>query len=265
MTDHSIEELFAILIARDLREEDRIILVGANQPMARAGAAMANMTRLPDSRVMLGFAIQSLAGRDTAPGTLPFTLDPRTLAGGEAWMRQGELFDHTWMPEVTFLGGFQVDRRGNLNLLGIPDGNGGWRLRGPGALAQPSFSTNARGYYVLILRHDPRSFVERVACISALGDREQRAKLRLPGGGPRMVISPLGTFDFDESGDMRVRTLHEGVSPERVRVATGFPLDVPAQPARTPPPTPEEIRFLREHVDPEGTLRNRRSSNAGQG
>lgn len=257
MTDHTNEELFAILLARDLRDEDRMIMVGANQPMARAAAAMANMTRLPDARVMLGLAIENLSGRDRAPGTLPFTLDPRTLRGGEAWMHQGSLFDHAWMPDAFFFGGYQVDKRGNVNLLGIPDGNGGWRVRGGGALAHPTISTNCRGSYILMLRHDPRTFVDRVAVISALGDRKRRAELGLPGAGPRMVLSPLGTFDFNDDGDMRIRSLHAGISFSDVQTATGFELMVPAgEIATTDPPTEAELMFLRERVDPDGTLRH---------
>lgn len=253
--DHTLDELFAVLIARDLRADDGVIMVGANQPMARAGAALANMTRLPNARVILGLSVHNLAGRDRAPDVLPFLFDPRTLDGGEAWMRQHAIFDEMSWPDVFFIGGLQVDRRGNVNLLGIPSDGGGWRVRGPGALAQPTMSTYCRGYYVLMLRHEPRTFVERVACVTALGDRRRRRELGLPGGGPRLVLSPLGVFDFDDGGEMRVRGLHEGVEPGSVRDATGFELDVPDDVARTDPPTPDELRVLRERVDPEGTLR----------
>jgi acyl CoA:acetate/3-ketoacid CoA transferase beta subunit len=47
--------------------------------------------------------------------------------------------------------------------------------------------------------------------ITALGDREERERLKLPGGGARFVLS-LGVFDFNASGDMRIRSLHPGVS-----------------------------------------------------
>jgi glutaconate CoA-transferase subunit B len=103
-------------------------------------------------------------------------------------------------------------------------------------------------------RHDTRTFVAKVALTSALGDRRQRERLGLPGGGPRLVLSPLGVFDFDDDGEMRVRSLHGGVEPSTVREATGWDIEVPHDTPTTLPPTAEELAFLRQRVDVEGTL-----------
>jgi glutaconate CoA-transferase subunit B len=250
----SIDELFAILLARDLRHGDQTIMVGANMPMARAAAVMANMTSHPDSRVLIGLGVQSLGDASAPPAVHPFLFDPRTLAA-EALMFQGRVFDDMSRPDVFFVGGLQVDRRGNLNLFGIPDGQGGWKMRGPGSIALATMSTHCAGYYIVMPRHDPRTFVERVALISALGDTSERLRLGFPGGGPRLVLSPLGVFDFDEDGDLRVQSVHDGVTPDALRAATGFDLQVPDDPPRTEPPTAEELELLRERIDVDGTLR----------
>lgn len=250
----SIDELFAILLARDLRADDRTIMVGANMPMARAAAVLASLTTHPDARVLIGLGVHSLGDGAPPPAVHPFVFDPRSLAG-EALMFQGRVFDDMSRPDVFFVGGLQLDRRGNLNLFGIPDGNGGWKMRGPGSIALATMSTHCRGYYVVMPSHDPRTFVDRVALISALGDRTERDRLGLPGGGIRLVLSPLGVFDFDDAGDMRVRSLHEGVTPQQLEEATGFPLDIPADVPTTPPPTAAELAVLRERVDVGGTLR----------
>lgn len=249
----TINELFAILLARDLREEDRTIMVGANMPMARAAAVMANLTTHPDARILIGLGVQALGSGGAPPAVHPFLFDPRTLAA-EALMYQAAVFDDVRSPDVFFFSGLQLDRRGNLNLFGIPDGRQGWKVRGPGSVALATMSTNCRGYYIVMPRHDPRTFVERVALISALGDLSERARLGLPGGGPRLVVSPLGVFDFDAGGDLRVRSLHAGVSSEQVRQATGFDLDVPPGTPETPAPTARELELLRTRVDPHGTL-----------
>jgi glutaconate CoA-transferase, subunit B len=249
----SINELFAILLARDMREGDRTIMVGANMPMARAAAVMANLTTHPDARILIGLGVQCLGDGGDPPGVHPFLFDPRTLAA-EALMYQAEVFDDMSSPDVFFFSGLQLDRRGNLNLFGIPDDRGGWKMRGPGSVALATMSTNCRGYYIVMPRHDQRTFVEKVALISALGDARERARLRFPGGGPRLVVSPLGVFDFDDDGDLRVRSLHEGVTAEAVREATGFALDVPAGTPQTPAPTEPELTLLRERVDVHGTL-----------
>jgi glutaconate CoA-transferase subunit B len=252
--DYTLDELFAVLIARDLRPEDRVIMVGAGLPAARAGAAMANMSRIPDARVILGLSVENLAEADTAPEVLPLLFDPRTLERGEAYMFQHEVFDDMSWPDVFFLGGFQVDRRGNVNMLGIRAG-ARWALHGPGALAQATMSTYCRGYYVLMARHDQRTFVERVSCITALGDRERRREFQLPGGGPRLIISPLGVFDLDEDGEMRVVSLHERATPEQLRESTGFDLELPSKIPSTAPPTGGELALLRERIDIQGVLR----------
>jgi glutaconate CoA-transferase, subunit B len=253
MSDVSQDELFAILLARDLRHGDQTIMVGANMPMARAAAVLASMTSHPDSRVFLGQGIQSLGDAASPPPVHPFIFDPRTRAA-EALMFQGRVFDDMSRPDVFFVGGLQVDRRGNLNLFGIPDGEGGWKVRGPGSIALATMSTHCAGYYIVMPRHDPRTFVEKVALISALGDKQERARLRFPGGGPRLVLSPLGVFDFDDDGDLRVRSLHEGVTADQVREATGWAIDVPDDVPQTTAPTDDELALLRERVDVHGTL-----------
>jgi len=254
MSDASINELFAILLARDLRPEDKTIMVGANMPMARAATVMANLTTHPDTRIFVGLGIQGLGDGGDPPAVHPFLFDPRTFAA-EALMWQGRVFDDMHRPDVFFFGGLQLDKRGNLNLFGIPDGEGGWKMRGPGSVALATMSTYCRGYYAVMPSHSPRTFVERVDLISALGDRTERERLKLPGGGLRFVLSPLGVFDFDDAGDMRVRSLHEGVGVDDVKAATGFELVIPDDVPVTPAPTAEELAVLRERVDTHGTLR----------
>ncbi len=249
----SVDELFAVLLARDLRDGDVAIQVGANMPMARAAVVLANLTTHPDTRIVLGVGVENLSGGRTPPPVHPFLFDPRSI-GGEALMYQSAVFDDMRRPDVFFVGGLQVDRRGNLNLFGIPDGAGGWKMRGPGSVALATMSTYCRGYYIVMPRHDPRTFVEKVALVSALGDADERRRLGFPGGGPRLVLSPLGVFEFGPDGDLRVRSLHDGVTPEAVREATGFPIEVPDGVPTTDPPTDEEIAMLRERVDLSGTL-----------
>jgi glutaconate CoA-transferase, subunit B len=253
MDPPTLNEFLAILLARDIRPEDRTMLVGANMPMARAACVMANLTGNPDARIIIGLGVNGLGDGQEPPGVYPFLFDPRTLRA-EAHMHPGLVFEDTRMLDVFFVGGLQLDQRGNINLFGIPDGHGGWKMRGPGGIAVASMSTHCAGYYIVMPEHSQRSFVKRVAYISALGDRAERARLALPGGGVRLVLSPLGVFDFDDAGDMRVRSLHAGVSDDDVVAATGFELVIPGTVPITPAPTTAELRLLRERVDLHRTL-----------
>ena len=61
-------------------------------------------------------------------------------------------------------------------------------------------------------------------------------------------------FDFHpDSKRMQIRSLHPGVTAEQVVEATGFALEAPGgEIAVTDEPTEEELRILRDHVDPTG-------------
>ena len=49
-----------------------------------------------------------------------------------------------------------------------------------------------------------------------------------------------------------MESLHPGVALEEVRDQTGFELLLPDMIPLTPVPTPEQVRLLRERIDPEG-------------
>jgi glutaconate CoA-transferase subunit B len=51
---------------------------------------------------------------------------------------------------------------------------------------------------------------------------------------------------------MHLAGLHPGVTVEEVRAATGWEINVPPGVAETPPPSREELRLIREVLDPEG-------------
>ena len=54
---------------------------------------------------------------------------------------------------------------------------------------------------------------------------------------------------------MRLRSVHPGVTVDDVTAATGFPLVIPSDVAETRSPTDEDLRLLREVLDP-GSLRD---------
>ena len=67
------------------------------------------------------------------------------------------------------------------------------------------------------------------------------------------MITDLARLDFDPvSKQMRLATLHPGVTVEDVEAHTGFPLLRSPTVGETPLPSAEEVRLLRERIDPEG-------------
>ncbi|MCK4722432.1 MAG: glutaconate CoA-transferase, partial [Dehalococcoidia bacterium] len=83
-----------------------------------------------------------------------------------------------------------------------------------------------------------------------------REKLGLIGGGPCLILTDKAIFDFDpETKLARLRSIHPGVNLDDVIVNTGFTHDyVPQHVSETPPPTDEELKLLREVIDPGGAL-----------
>jgi acyl CoA:acetate/3-ketoacid CoA transferase beta subunit len=206
-------------------------------PIPSIGARLAKRTFSPDLLLTDGEAM--LVGLDGTPeGWLPYRQHLTMVTGGRR---------HVMM------GASQLDRFGNQNISCIGDWSRPTRqllgVRG----APVNTLNNPTSYWVP--RHSPRVFVERVDMVCGVG--YDRAAAAGPSATrfhriPR-VVSDLGVFDFATSDhSMRLASLHPGVTVEQVREATGFELSVPDEVPRTREPTPEELRLIREVIDPGG-------------
>jgi glutaconate CoA-transferase subunit B len=109
--------------------------------------------------------------------------------------------------------------------------------------------------FIWTTTHTPRTFVERVdfrSCAGYLDGGDSRERLGLKNG-PQLVITNLCVMDFEpESKQMRLKSLHPGVTVEDVQAQTGFRLIIPSEVPHTEPPTVEELQLLREVIDPRG-------------
>jgi glutaconate CoA-transferase, subunit B len=160
--------------------------------------------------------------------------------------------------DYSFLGGAQIDQYGNLNSTMIGERYAQPKVRLPGSggandLASLCWQT------VTIIPHEKRKFVPRVDFITTpgylSGPGAREAAGLPPGTGPYKVISTLALMGFDpDSMRMRVESLHPGVTPEEVVAATGFELLFAETLQATAEPTAEELRILREQVDPQGRV-----------
>ena len=153
-----------------------------------------------------------------------------------------------------FLGGAQIDPYGNLNSIIIGEHNH------PKARLPGSGGGNDVGSHcwetVAIMQHDTRRFVPKTDFVTTPGyltGPGEREKAGLPKDtGPAYVVTTLALMDFDpDSKRMRLKATHPGVSVEDVVAATGFELVLPEKVEVTEPPSIEELRLLREEIDPE--------------
>ena len=151
----------------------------------------------------------------------------------------------------------QIDKYGNCNIVCIGDYNKP-KVRLIGPIFQPGHLA-LFGREVIIFGHQKRKFVDKVDFVTGVGFGDgpgSREKLGLIGGGPSMVLTDKAVFDFDpQTKLMRVRSVHPGVSADWVRQNTGFTHSFIAKEVpETPGPTDEELRLIREVIDPRGVL-----------
>jgi glutaconate CoA-transferase subunit B len=155
-----------------------------------------------------------------------------------------------------FLGGAQIDPYGNLNSTIIGPQHHPPKVRLPG-----SGGGNDVGSLcwrtIIIMRHDERRFVQKVDFVTTPGHLTgpgARTEAGLPPDtGPYRVVSTLALLDFEpQTKRMRLMSTHPGVTVEQVIENTGFELVIPDQVGYNEPPTAEELRLLREEIDPEG-------------
>ncbi len=254
-------ELLAAYFASQIENGDRVF-VGANLPVPRAGNLLAHLTHGPDIKVSIGMVSTNLLDEPELE-PFKFSTDHRMSRWAEAVVIHNDIFDAPRKTsDLFFVGGVQIDRFGNTNLIGLkqPDGGEGMALRGPGTLGTASMAYYAKRYYVYSPSHTPRTFVEKVDYISVFGHGaggEDRARLGLDkfNAGPTAVITPLAILDFETPDhSMRIQSVHPGVTVEQVQEATGFELAVPDEVPQTPPPSAEQLQLLRQRIDRDGLL-----------
>jgi len=108
------------------------------------------------------------------------------------------------------------------------------------------------------MRQSRRSFVERIDFRTSPGNLggADGARIRREQGwlgtGPSVVITDLGVYHFGAEGEMRLDSLHPGITLEEVQGKMAWQPAVGEQLVETPPPSADELRLVREVLDPEG-------------
>ncbi|MGW0712399.1 CoA-transferase subunit beta [Streptomyces sp. NPDC002643] len=243
-TEFSRDELMEVNASRALAGA-RSCFVGIGLPSTAANLARATV----NPGLVLIYESGTIGSK---PTRLPLSIGDGELAdSADAVVSVPEMFNY-WLQggriDVGFLGAAQVDRYANINTTVVSRGPDRPEIRLPGAGGAPEIAANC-GKVLMVLRHSPRSFVNKIDFVTTLGHGNgpgDRAKLGLPGAGPVAVITDLGILRPDAStAELFLTEVHPGVTVEQVRAATGWELKVADEVVTTEPPTLEELRALR--------------------
>jgi glutaconate CoA-transferase subunit B len=153
--------------------------------------------------------------------------------------------------DVGFLQGAQIDRYGNINTTVVGD-YATPKVRLPGSGGACEIAILAKKVLVMAPQ-SRRSFPEKVDFVTSPGFLDgpgRREAFGMPGGGPSAVITNLGCYEFVE-GEMTLVSLHPGCTVDDVRANIGWDVRVAETLAETPAPTDEELRIIREELDPQ--------------
>jgi glutaconate CoA-transferase subunit B len=247
-------EMMIVAAARELRAQ-RVCFVGVGLP--NIAVNLAQRTVAPDLELVYEAGVFG-----ARPARLPLSIgDPTIVTGATAVMGMFERFSFYLfggLIDVGFLGAAQIDRFGNINTTVIGPDYAHPTTRLPGSGGACEIAINAREVFV-IMRQSRRSFVERIDFRTSpgnLGGAAEGERIRRRGGwlgrGPTVVVTDLAIYHFDESGEMRLDSLHPGATLDEVRSTMAWEPRVAADLATTPEPTAPELRLIREELDPDG-------------
>ena len=245
--DYSPSELMATAGARELQDRN-IVAVGLGLPVV--ASFLAKQTHAPNMTILFELGV----------------IDPEPIHAGvgladpRVWYRAKVLSSfvdilgtilHKGMVDVGFLGGLETDAYGNLNTTLVGDPHGEFRhMIGSGG-ANDIASCARRT--IIIIRHEARKLKKAVSFVTSPGyitGGDSRVQAGL-GGGPSRVITDKAIFGFHpETKQMMLISIHPGNTLEDVLGTMGFAPVVPEHVPYTEPPTQDQVRLIREVIDP---------------
>ena len=236
-------EICAVAVA-DAFRGDGEILASCFGTIPAIGARLAKLSFAPE--LLLTDGIAHLL-EDVQPVSGPARPDPVI----ESWLPFRSVFDLLWngRRHVVMMAS-QIDRFGNHNFACIgPHAKPKAQLLGMRG-APGNTINHAVSYWVP--SHSAKVFVDKVDVVSGVGyDRAAKLGAAAKFLDVRRVVSNLGVFDFaTRDHAMRLVSVHPGVAVDDVVAATAFPLEIPAEVPATRAPSAEELRIIRDVLDP---------------
>ncbi|MGE3622114.1 MAG: CoA-transferase [Acidimicrobiia bacterium] len=254
MSDYEIHELMVTRVAAEV-DESGVVVMGSFTPLAYAAYMLAKLTHAPDVY---------LTGFD-AVGMRPVQL---SFTGAEAAAYKGAVCRWGMLTEVNSIhlanngaveavSSAQFDGTGAINISVIGDFDKP-AVRLPGGAGAAEVIKMYRRMVAYFGNHNSRTLVDKVNFVTGtrwkVGKAAREAAHLLPG--PIVVVTNLAVLVKEEDDKpFRIESLNPGVDAQTVVDNTGFELEVPDDIPTTPEPTPDQLRLLREKIDPYGTVK----------
>jgi len=249
MADYNAMELMICVSARNL-EDGATVVVGTGAPCA--AAMLAQKTHSPNLCIMF-----EAGGVAPILPSMPISVgDSRTFHKAIMASSMPDIMEtcQRGMVDYTFLGGAQIDMYGNINSTMIGDNHAKPKVRFPGSggandLASLCWRT------MMMTPQDSKRFTSKIDFITSPGYLQggnSRYEAGLPkGSGPYRIITNMAIMGFDEdSKRMKVLSIYPGYTRKDVQDNCGFELLWADRLDETDPPHADELRILREQVDP---------------
>jgi len=253
MSNFSPAELMVCRIAAEM-DETGVTVLGSFTPLAYAAYMLAKLTHAPDA-YMIGYNAM-----DMPPVELAFMGSEAAAYRGSTarwgFLRAVNVVHLANRGNVEAVSSAQIDQNASINLSVIGNYDTP-KVRLPGGVGAPEVVQNYRTMLAYFGRHDKRILTERVDF--ATGGRfpisaDARAARGLQAG-PVKIITPMAVLVKRFDGQpFAIESVHCGATVNAVVEATGFSLDVPDETPATAEPTAEQLRLLRETIDPFGTI-----------
>lgn len=246
--EYNAMELMLTTASR-LLTDNSVVIVGTGAPCA--ASMLAQKTHAPGLTVLF-----EAGGVGPLLPSMPISVgDSRTFYRGlwatsmdaiMSMLQRGEV-------DTAFIGGAQIDMYGNINTTVIGNYQKP-KVRFPGSGGANDLASLSWNSICMTIQNRKR-FVKTVDFLTTPGyldgpGARERAGLP-PDTGPYKVVTDLCVMGFHhESKRMMVESIHPGITGEKIQENTGFELLWAEQLEQTDVPTEEELRILREEVDP---------------
>lgn len=244
--DYSLAELMICAGAEAFRHDGEVLATGIGViPRLAASLAMKTINQdlmMTDSEAYLLSEPNPIGQRSD-----------EFVQKNETWMGFSRIFDNVWSKKRhAMVGPTQIDQFGQANISALGSDYTRPKVQMLGVRGFPGNSIcHANSFFVP--DHNRRVFVSgECDMVASIG----KNPARLPKGYSlddidlRLVITNLAVMDWQgPNHQLRLLSVHPGVSVDEVIASTGFEICVPDTVAVTPAPTVEQLEIIRQ-LDP---------------